>query len=204
MSQNEPPSQDGGRGHWSSAQDEALIRAVAAGRDKVAFAELFSRYAGRVKAFLLKGGAPESTAEEAAQEVMILLWRRATLFDPGKASAATWIFTIARNKRIDLARRDARSLPNPDDPALSPEPTPAAEREVAGAERDARVRAALAALSEEQREVVRLAFFSDRSHADIAQSLGLPLGTVKSRLRLAFQRLRSELGSTFALELTDD
>ncbi len=189
---------------WGEAADEALLCAVAEARDRAAFVELFSRYAGRVKAFLIRSGAAEAAAEEAAQEVMILLWRRAESFDPDKARASTWIFTIARNKRIDLLRRDARGAPDPTDPTLHPEPAPAPDYEFAGAERDARVRTALATLSEEQRAVVRLAFFSDLSHPEIAAELGLPLGTVKSRLRLAFARLRSELGPAFSLELQDD
>ncbi len=209
MSQEPPREPDTPRrgvspANWAAAEDEVLLAAVSARRDKAAFVELFGRYAGRVKAFLLRAGAPEGVAEEAAQEVMILLWRRAHLFDPAKAKAATWIFTIARNKRIDLARREARLRQEVDDPTLIQDPAPAAERTVAGADRDAAVRAALSALSEDQRTVVRLAFFSDMTHPEIAERLGLPLGTVKSRLRLAFSKLRAELGPAFSMELTDD
>jgi RNA polymerase sigma-70 factor (ECF subfamily) len=184
--------------------DEALLLAVAERGDRASFVALFHRYAGRVKAFLIRGGASETAAEEAAQEVMITLWRRAALYDPAKAGVSTWIFTIARNKRIDLLRRDARGRPDEDDPTLDPGPEAGPERHFAGAERDARVREAVLALSEEQREVVRLAFFAELTHGEIASRLSLPLGTVKSRLRLAFNRLRAELGPGFSMELTDD
>lgn len=184
--------------------DEALLLAVAGSRDRAAFVALFERYAARVKAYLMRGGTAEGTAEDAAQEVMIAVWRRAELFDPARAGAATWIFTIARNKRIDLHRRNVRGLPEPDDPTLQAEPEPDAHTQMSAAERDAQVRAAIDALSEDQRRVVRLSFFSELSHAEIASELGLPLGTVKSRLRLAFDRLRNALGSDFWSELIDD
>lgn len=184
--------------------DEALLLAVARNRDRNAFVQLFERYAARVKAYLMRGGAVANVAEDAAQEVMIALWRRAEIFDPAKASAATWIFTIARNKRIDLLRRESRGLPEPDDPLMNPGAEPAAEKGFSAAERDSRVRGAIDALSEDQRRVIRLSFFSELSHAEIASQLDLPLGTVKSRLRLAFQRLRNDLGNEFWIELIDD
>ncbi|MEM9145993.1 MAG: sigma-70 family RNA polymerase sigma factor [Pseudomonadota bacterium] len=184
--------------------DEALLVAVGQRRDKAAFVQLFERYAGRVKAYLLRGGTAPGIAEDAAQEVMLALWRRAEIFDPERASAATWIFTIARNKRIDLLRRENRGLPEPDDPLMDPGNEEGAERRFSAAERDALVRGAIAELGEDQRMVVRLSFFSEKSHAEIAAELGLPLGTVKSRLRLAFQRLRGALGNDFWTELIDD
>lgn len=184
--------------------DEALLLAIGKMRDRGAFVTLFERYAARVKAYLMRGGTPESTAEDAAQEVMIAVWRRAELFNPARAGAATWIFTIARNKRIDLHRREARGLPEPDDPTLNTGPEPDAHNQFSAEERDAQVRAAIQGLSEDQRQVVRLSFFSELSHAEIAGELGLPLGTVKSRLRLAFERLRTSLGSDFWTELIDD
>lgn len=187
-----------------SPTDEALLRAIAVAEDRAAFVALFHRYAGRVKGFLMSNGTDPGLAEEAAQEVMIALWRRAPLYDPEKASAATWIFTIARNKRIDLVRRANRPAPDGADPAFHPEPAACGETALAGAERDALVRAAVAALPGEQIDVVRLAFFGGLSHGDVAEKLGLPLGTVKSRLRLAFGRLRGTLGAQFAQELHDD
>lgn len=183
--------------------DEALLGAIARDADRSAFALLFERFAGRIKAFLIKSGAPGDQAEEVAQDVMVTIWRKAASFDPAKASAATWIFTIARNRRIDVIRRMRRPQPDPEDPSLSPPPQLDAAAEISVAERNARVRRALSSLTEDQRAVVHLAFFAGLSHGEISERVGTPLGTVKSRLRLAFGRLRSELGAQFSDELND-
>lgn len=184
------------------AQDDAapdgnelaeLIRRVATDQDRQAYARLYSYFAPRVTAFLRKSGLPANTAEEVAQEVMLAVWRKASYFDPERAGVSTWIFTIARNQRIDHARRSkvaaaAEALPVDDD-----EVAPSGEMLLLVAEREARVRAALRGLSDEQATIVRLSFFSDKAHAEIAQELSLPLGTVKSRVRLALGRLRALL-----------
>lgn len=184
--------------------DAQLVAAIAAVSDRAAFAELFRRYAGRIKGVLIKAGASADMAEEVAQEVMVLVWRKAGQFDATRASVATWIYTIARNRRIDIIRREARPAPDPADPAFEqgPEPDPAATMAVS--DRDARVRAVLADLNAEQRHVVELSFFVGLSHGEIAVETGLALGTVKSRLRLALGRLRSALGESFSGELRDD
>lgn len=184
--------------------DEALVRAIAGAADRAAFAELFGRYAGRVKGFMIKAGAPPDLAEEVAQEVMVTVWRKAGTFDGERASAATWIYTIARNRRIDLIRRAKRPQPDPDDPTFVPEPEPDPAETMASVDRDTRVRAALEDLSTDQREVIELSFFAGLSHGEIAQEIDAPLGTVKSRLRLAFSKLRGALGEGFSGELRDD
>lgn len=184
--------------------DEALVAAIAGAADKAAFAELFGRYAGRVKGFLIKAGATPDVAEEVAQEVMVSVWRKAATFDGTRASAATWIYTIARNRRIDLLRRAARPQPDPADPAFEPDPEPDPAVQLAQQERDGQVRRALAELTEEQRAVIEMSFFAGLSHGEIAERIDLPLGTVKSRLRLAFGRLRGTLGDGFSGELRDD
>jgi RNA polymerase sigma-70 factor (ECF subfamily) len=180
----------------TEAQDDAdparLIRAIAMRGDRAAFAALFTRFAPRVKAYLLRLGLDDASAEEQAQDVLLTIWRKAAQFDPARATAAAWIFTIARNLRIDAARRTQRTPLLPD-PAHEPPPAPAADAILAAEDRGARVRAALAALPTEQADVIRLAFFDDRPHADIERVLGIPLGTVKSRLRLAMARLRGLL-----------
>lgn len=191
----------GGSG-WAEAADAALIAAVAAGRDRQAFMELFRRYGGRVKGYMLRGGAAPDAAEEAAQETLLAIWRRAETFDPARASAAAWIFAIARNKRIDLLRQLPKAPPL-EEPSLLPDPPPAPDRALAAEDRDQTVRRALAALSEEQRQVVLLAFYRGYAHSEIAEHLSLPLGTVKSRLRLAFVKLREALGAEFRDELLD-
>jgi len=184
--------------------DETLLARVARDRDRAAFVALFHRYAGRIKGFLIRTGADPGLAEEAAQEVMVTLWRRAETFDPDRAAATTWIFTLVRNKRIDFLRRAGRTGGEVAGGEFQPEPVPSAESELAGTERDALVREALSTLTEDQREAVRLSFFAGLSHGDIARDLGVPVGTVKSRLRLAFARLRARLGPDFARELHDD
>lgn len=168
----------------------ALLLRVAASGDRAAFAALFSHFAPRVKAYLLRLGAPPALAEDLAQEALLNLWRKAHLFDPAKASVATWLFTIARNLRIDAIRRERRPELEPED--LAPEA--AADEALALAGDEARLRAALRQLPPDQMQVVELSFFADKPHSQIAGELGIPLGTVKSRLRLAMARLKRALG----------
>ena len=173
------------------ATPAALIAAVARG-DRAAFAVLFGRFAPRIKALLMRRGTQAAEAEELAQEAMLAIWRKAAQFDPSRATAAAWIFAIARNLSIDAHRR---ASPAPaDDPGLAPDPPATADALLDESERAARVRGVIATLPAEQAEALRLAFFDDRSHADIECLLGIPLGTVKSRLRLAMGRLRAALG----------
>lgn len=169
-----------------------LLAAIAARGDREAFAALFAHFAPRVKGFLLRLGLPDAQAEELAQETMLTVWRRADQFDPGTNGAAAWIFTIARNLRVDAVRRD-RLAPRLELMAEEPPPPPAADTAIEAVQHTDRVRAALATLPPEQAEVVRLSFFDDRPHAEIERALGIPLGTVKSRLRLAMTRLRAML-----------
>lgn len=171
----------------------ALIVAIARTADRGAFARLFEHFAPRVKSYMLRLGAPPEAAEELAQETLLSVWRKAALFDPSRAGASTWIFAIARNLRIDAIRRERRPKIE-DDPTDSPEAEPPADALVAAVERDARLREALADLPVDQAEVVRQSFFHDKPHSQIASELNLPLGTVKSRLRLALQRLRGMVG----------
>jgi RNA polymerase sigma factor (sigma-70 family) len=171
-----------------------LLAAVAQTGDRQAFAQLFQYYAPRLKTYMRKLGTEDAVAEELAQEAMLSVWRKAATFDPGRASAGTWIFTIARNLRIDMLRKERRPEIDADDPELVPDPAPRAD-EVMAAEQSGRLlRGAMAGLSAEQTEVVTLSFYEDTPHAEIAARLKIPLGTVKSRLRLAMKRIRSELG----------
>jgi len=167
--------------------------AVAAQRDKAAFADLFSYFAPRLKAYLMRLGSDAGLAEELAQEAMIMVWRRAATFDSSQASVGTWVFTIARNKRIDALRRQRRPDLDPADPLLLPEPAEPADQRIAALQRQERVRRALTSLPPEQVEVVKMAYFEDKAHGTIAEETDLPLGTVKSRLRLALARLRKAL-----------
>ena len=191
-----PPASD-------AASDADLLLAVAA-RDRGAFVAVFERYAGRIKAFALRRGASAADADEIAQDVMVAIWRRADSFDPARASAATWIFAIARNRRVDFARRAARPGPDPLDPFFHPEPVPDAFDPLDAAEREARLRDALAGLAPEQQRVLAASFFDGLSHSAIAMREGVPLGTVKSRIRLAFRHLHAVLGVDLAGGFGDD
>ncbi len=175
------------------ASDAQLLMAIA-GRDKAAFAALFERYAGKLKAFMMRSGAAAADADEIAQDVMVAIWRRAATFDPTRAGASTWIFAIARNRRIDMIRRSRRPAPDPEDPLWQPDPEPDGLDILTQSERERRVRDGLASLAPEQRAVLVAAFYDGLSHGEIAVAQSLPLGTVKSRMRLAFRRLRGVLG----------
>lgn len=157
-------------------------------RDESAFAELFAYFAPRVKSFLMRGGGDATLAEECAQEVMATLWQKAHLFDPTRASVSTWVFTVARNKKIDVLRRQRR--PEPEELTWGPEAEPDQEDVLALQQETAQLSEALAELPEKQRELIEKAYFGDMSHSEIADATGLPLGTIKSRIRLALDRLR--------------
>lgn len=181
-------------------QHAMWLEAVARDRDRSAFTSLFDHYGPRIKAYLIRLGADSAMAEEVTQDVMVTLWRKAALFDRSKSSVATWLFRIARNRRIDMLRRrrainvDAESLIIEDENLPDPNETLDAET------RQERIRVALKELPPEQLNLVQLAFFTELSHSQIAEQTGLPLGTVKSRIRLAFGRLRRILDADNAVD----
>lgn len=166
----------------------ALLIRIRDDRDEAAFATLFRHFAPRLKGFLMRSGADATEAEECAQEVMTTLWVKAAQFDPARASAATWLFTIARNKRIDRIRRQRR--PEPEDLPWGPEPDPDQASLLGLQQETEQLAAAMNALPEKQRDLIQKAYFGDMTHSEIADATGLPLGTIKSRLRLALDRLR--------------
>jgi RNA polymerase sigma-70 factor (ECF subfamily) len=172
-------------------EPEGWIIGIAERQDRSCFVALFTHFAPKVKGHLLSRGVREPVAEELTQETFLTIWRKAGQFDPDRASAAAWIYTIARNRRIDVLRRefpadDGRCGEQPPEP-----PTP--EHELRTLEAERRVRMAVDGLPIEQATVLRLSYFEDLTHAEIASQLGLPLGTVKSRIRLASAHLRSTL-----------
>jgi RNA polymerase sigma-70 factor (ECF subfamily) len=172
---------------------EEMIQAIARDHSRSAFAGLFKHFAPRLKSYVMRLGAEERAAEEVVQETMLMVWRKAARFDSRLAGASTWIFTIARNKRIDGIRREHRPEFDPNDPALvgvAPEP---ADMPLQRRERGDRLQAALSLLSKDQASLIRAAFFDEKSHREIASERSIPLGTVKSRIRLALSRLRREL-----------
>jgi RNA polymerase sigma-70 factor (ECF subfamily) len=160
-------------------------------RDREAFAALFRHFAPRIKGFLMKSGASATLAEECAQDVMATLWQKAHLFDPTRASVATWVFTIARNRRIDALRRARRA--EPEDLPWGPEPEPDQAEVMEAQQETAQLGRALASLPEPQRALIERAFYGDLSHSEIAAETGLPLGTIKSRIRLALEKLRQQM-----------
>ena len=170
-----------------------LIEDIAAHKSKAAFKKLFEYFAPRLKGYLMRLGSSEAQAEELVQDVMLTVWRKAALFDRRKAAASTWLFTIARNRRIDILRREKYPELDPEDPALVPDEEVQPDDAVIMAERKAEVQSAMETLPEEQVELVKLAFYKGWSHSEIAKETGLPLGTVKSRLRLSFTRLKEAL-----------
>lgn len=179
--------------HQDARQAEDMILAIAQTRDKKAFMSLFRLMAPRIKAYVMCLGSDASVADDLVQDVMLTVWRRAGQFDRSRAGATTWIFTIARNRRIDMFRRERRPEIDPNDPALVPDPPPAADRVLEADQEAERLRRAVAGLPAEQADLLRQAFFEDLSHAEIAARTRLPLGTVKSRLRLAKGKLRLAL-----------
>lgn len=172
------------------------LAAIAERRCRDAFSELFSYFAPRVKGFMLRLGAGDSEAEELAQDVMITVWQKAAMYDRTQASVSTWIFRIARNRRIDAQRRQRRPELNADDPILQPPDIQTPDDAVSREQLDRLVRERLTCLPQDQLILVQAAFYDGLSHSEIARTFNLPLGTVKSRIRLAFARLKGELEMT--------
>ncbi|MBN9589710.1 MAG: RNA polymerase subunit sigma [Alphaproteobacteria bacterium 64-11] len=172
----------------------AMLRRVAAFQDRQAFQELFAHFAPRIKAYLVRGGTASQQAEDLAQEAMLAVWRKAAQFDSNRASAATWIFTIARNLRIDMHRRERHPRFDPADPFFMPDSPDPADSALQTRQREHQLRKAIQALPPDQFRIVMLSFFSEKPHSQIAAELDIPLGTVKSRIRLAMMRLKTLLG----------
>ena len=171
---------------------EELMLMVSTNQDRSAFKQLFNHFAPRIKSFLMKAGADPTMAEECSQEAMATVWNKAKLFDPARASASTWIFTIARNKRIDAIRKIRR--PEPDE-LTWPDGMEDAQEDALELKQQSEILAdAIQNLPEKQRQLVEKAFFKELSHSEIALETGLPLGTIKSRIRLALERLRHAMG----------
>jgi RNA polymerase sigma-70 factor (ECF subfamily) len=169
----------------------AHVEAIRDRKDQAAFAEIFGHFAPRVKAFLMKSGASPELAEECTQEVMTTLWRKAHMFDPAKASVSTWIFTVARNRKIDILRKERR--PEPEDLPWGPEAEPEQDEVMVIQQETRKLGEALADLPDKQKDLILKAYYGELSHSEIAEQTGLPLGTIKSRIRLALERLRRQM-----------
>ena len=173
-----------------------LIADVALKRDEAAFKCLYNHFAPRVKSFIMRGGMSTEIAEGVAQETLLTVWRKAKQFDSGKASASTWIYTIARNKKIDRLRKDLRPLPDHNDPVYMYNGESSPETDAANNQSAVRIREIIEGLPEDQKQVLILSFLEDEPHSVISDTLGIPLGTVKSRIRLAMERMRHALADT--------
>ena len=171
---------------------EDLLLAVGQKRDRAAFVELFRFYAPRIKSYLLKHGADETTAEDIAQITMVTVWEKAKKYNPAKARASTWIFTIARNRRIDMLRREKFAVSDPEEKLIQT-PAPENEDNYVDKKTGVQLEKAIHDLPDEQARLLHMAFFEDKSHQKIADETKLPLGTVKSRIRLAMDKLRQAL-----------
>ncbi|TNF02850.1 MAG: sigma-70 family RNA polymerase sigma factor [Gammaproteobacteria bacterium] len=173
-----------------------LLSTLARTQDKQLFIQLFRHFAPRIKGYIVRLGLTEGTAEELTQETMLLMWRKAHLFNPAKAAASTWIYTLARNQSIDWMRK--QKYPEYDiDSWLGEEGEPVEE---SGAEQSIisdRVAVAIHQLPENQAQVIYMSFYEGRTHSEIADRLSIPLGSVKSRIRLAAEKLKLTLGGEY-------
>ncbi len=180
---------------FDGAEAARLVAAIAREGDRQAFARLFAFYAPRLRTFLARQGFGASDCDDLIQDTMLAVWRKAERFDAEAGAVSTWIFTICRNLGIDRRRRLGRRLAEIE-PVSDIDPSPSAEGEIITREEETRVRRALDQLPAEQAEVITLSFFSQSPQTEIARALGIPLGTVKSRVRLAMNRLRHLLDET--------
>jgi RNA polymerase sigma-70 factor (ECF subfamily) len=183
-------------GSLSSEQSVHLISAVASEQNRQAFARLFEHYAPRLKAMSLKQGLPPSKAEELVQETMLMVWRKAESFDQRRGSPSAWIFTILRNKRIDMYRKQRHPEYELNEALDVADPQAGADEIVDETQRARMIRSAIELLPGNQRQIIDMAFFEDKSHGEIADELSLPLGTVKSRIRLAVKKLKDTMDET--------
>ncbi len=188
----------------TASEHAALVAAVAERRDRQSFTVLFDFYAPRLNGYFARLGCDRALAEELTQDVMITLWRKAELFDPQKSSLATWLYRIARNRRIDMLRRDRLDTVEADDflMEIPDEATPDVNAGIDQQAREEILREAMQSLPEEHKALVLMAFYEGLSHSEIAARTGVPLGTVKSRIRLSFTKLRRALEAGGVVEAT--
>ena len=171
----------------------SLITLVATKKDRVAFGNLFKLVGPRIKGYLMKLGSNDIVAEDLLQEVMLTVWRKSETFDRSKAAVSTWLFTIARNKRIDLLRKEIRPQLDPNDPMLTPNQEEPADEKYSANQESVKITDAINMLPDEQAKLIKMTYYEDKSHSIIADELNMPLGTVKSRIRLAATRLKKLL-----------
>ena len=166
------------------------VELIGRNQDKLAFNNIFKYFAPRLKSFLVKAGSTNSQAEEVIQEVMIAVWTKSATYDSSKSSVSTWIYTIARNKRIDKIRKEKRHYLSESDDRLEIPVDSTQEKEIFSAQVSNSLKKYMSNLPEEQSKLLKLSYFYNKTHADISTELKIPLGTVKSRIRLALTKMR--------------
>jgi RNA polymerase sigma-70 factor (ECF subfamily) len=180
-------------GDKKSPDFSMLLSNIGLDQDRNSFAEIFQHFAPRVKSYMVKLGCVDEMAEELAQQTLLQVWRKAQLYDPQKAAASTWIFRIARNIRIDMLRKQKHFFDPDFDLASIEDDQEDAEYKINREQKNHRVALALTDLPGDQARIIRMSFYEGLSHSEIAKQLEIPLGTVKSRIRLAFARLRDSV-----------
>lgn len=173
------------------SEQTVWMLAVRDHKDRAAFAALFDHFAPRLKGFIMRSGTSSQQAEEIVQDVMLTIWRKAAMFDPHRAQVSAWIYQIARNRQIDIARKENRPMPEElkEEPGSEPDAS-----QILGVEQETNhLKRALANLKPEQRHIIEKAYLGEMTHQEISLETGLPLGTIKSRIRLGLDRLRHEL-----------
>lgn len=166
------------------------LELIGKNQDKTAFSNIFRYFAPRLKSFLIKAGSTDSQAEEVIQEVMIAVWTKSATYDSNKSSVSTWVYTIARNKRIDKIRKEKRHYLSESDEGLEIPVDSTQEKEIFSAQISNTLKKYMASLPDEQSKLLKLSYFYNKTHADISEELKIPLGTVKSRIRLALTKMR--------------
>ena len=190
MSEKKEKSKEKQEQSYTSYEDSDLIFEITKKNNR-AFEEFFKRYANKVKFLMLKVGAKDLDAEEISQEVMAILWRKSYLYDSNKSAVSSWVYTIARNYRIDFLRKGSRLILDSDDPTFVPDPPLNSVQILINLEKKNRVKKVLRNLSLEKKQLLTAAFFEGLSHSELAFKFGKPLGTIKSRLRLIYDSLRN-------------
>ena len=171
---------------------EALAK-VAESQDISSFKKIFDYFSPRLKSFLMRSGADEAIAEEITQETMTIIWTKADYYDPKVASPSTWIYTIARNKKIDILRKSRKAILEDIDTAILPPVESKADENIEHDQKFEMIAQYLDDLPEDQLNLLKMNFFEEKSHGEISEITKIPLGTVKSRIRLALEKIRGKL-----------
>lgn len=180
----------------ASKRDAAWLKVIAKDRDAKALSALFDIYTPKLKGWLMARGAGDATAEDVVQDVMLKVWTGAHMFDPAKASFATWVYRMTRNRWIDHQRKHGRV--DVRDPELmktiADDEVPSAEAGYMEQQETSWLQEEIARLTPSQQTAIRMAYMEFKTHKEISEETGLPLGTVKTRIRSAMQALKANMG----------